>query len=79
MPEMDGFQFVEELRRQPDWSRIPVVVITAKELTVEEQAQLNGHVERILQKGQYDSGNLLRQISDLVAAYTRQQQRKREQ
>lgn len=78
MPEMDGFQFVEELRRQPDWSRIPVVVITAKELTYEEQLQLNGHVERILQKGQYDSGNLLRQISDLVTACIRQQQRKRE-
>lgn len=79
MPEMDGFQFIEELRRQPDWNRIPVIVITAKDLTAAEQAQLNGHVERILQKSHYDSGNLLRQIADLVIACVRQQQRKQEQ
>ena len=33
MPEMDGFEFLVKLRAQPEWSDIPVVVITAKELT----------------------------------------------
>ena len=33
MPEMDGFEFMDELRGRPDWQDIPVVVITAKDLT----------------------------------------------
>ena len=33
MPEMDGFQFLDEVRRQEDWHPIPVIVITAKELS----------------------------------------------
>lgn len=74
MPEMDGFEFIEALRQRPEWGPIPVVVVTAKELTTAERARLNGHVERILQKGSYDSGNLLRQICDLVVACIRQKQ-----
>lgn len=77
MPEMDGFQFIDELRRQPDWNPIPIVIITAKELTQDERLLLNGHVERILQKGQYDSGNLLRQITELVTVCVRQKRRPR--
>ena len=33
MPEMDGFQFLDEIRKHEDWSSIPVIVITAKELS----------------------------------------------
>ena len=36
MPKMDGFEFLNELRAQPDWRDIPVVVITAKDLTDED-------------------------------------------
>ena len=51
MPEMDGFEFVAEFRRHEAWRAIPVVVVTAKDLTREDRERLNGHVERILQKG----------------------------
>ncbi|HSG48125.1 MAG TPA: response regulator [Longimicrobiales bacterium] len=51
MPEMDGFGFLEELQRRPEATDIPVVVMTAKELTDEDRARLNGGVERILEKG----------------------------
>ena len=71
MPEMDGFQFITELRQEPTWLSIPVVVVTAKELTAAERLQLNGYVERVLQKGKYDRDYLLRQIADLVRAYVR--------
>ncbi|HEX6385398.1 MAG TPA: response regulator [Anaerolineae bacterium] len=75
MPEMDGFQFITELRQNPAWQSIPVVVITAKELTASERLQLNGYVERVLQKGlnagAYDRDYLLRQIAELVKAYIR--------
>ncbi|MDT8369244.1 MAG: response regulator [Longimicrobiales bacterium] len=51
MPEVDGFGFLEELQRRPEVREIPVVVITAKDLTDEDRARLNGGVERILAKG----------------------------
>ena len=66
MPEMDGFEFVSRLREQPDWRTIPVVVITAKDITSEDRLRLNGYVEKILQKGNYDRDALLREVRDLV-------------
>jgi signal transduction histidine kinase/DNA-binding response OmpR family regulator len=50
MPEMDGFEVLEELRRRPEWRSIPVILVTAKDLTEEDHRRLNGGVERILQK-----------------------------
>ncbi|HTM52132.1 MAG TPA: response regulator, partial [Bryobacteraceae bacterium] len=73
MPEMDGFQFVDELRRQPEWRDIPVVVVTAKDLTPEERLRLNGHVGIVLQKGSYESEDLLRETGRLVASRIRSQ------
>ena len=61
MPEVDGFEFLDELGRHPEWHDIPVVVITAKNLTDEERNRLNGVVERIIQKS--DRDEMLRQTS----------------
>ncbi len=66
MPEMDGFSFVAELRSNPTWRTIPVVVITAMDLTAEERQRLNGSVQQIFQKGAYDRDDLLRQVRTLV-------------
>lgn len=68
MPVMDGFQFIAELRQNPAWGRIPVVVMTALAVGEQERRQLNGYVERILQKGVYTHDQLLRQVRDLVAS-----------
>ncbi len=68
MPEMDGFEFVEALRRNEAWRSIPVLVITAKELTVDDRSRLNGYVEKILHKGASSRDALLREVGDLVAA-----------
>jgi CheY-like chemotaxis protein len=68
MPEMDGFEFVLEMRKVESWRSIPVVVLTAKELTPADRDRLNGDVERILQKGAYDREELLREVRDLVSA-----------
>ncbi len=60
MPEMDGFEFLDEIRHHDKWHNIPVVVITARDITVEDRARLNGRVESIVQKpGQ---GDMLRQV-----------------
>ena len=66
MPVMDGCQFAAELRRHEAWRGIPVVVITAKELTSEERHALNGDVQGVLQKGALNADELLRSLRDLV-------------
>jgi CheY-like chemotaxis protein len=72
MPEMDGFEFVAALRTRADWRDIPIVVITAKDITVEDRLRLNGYVEKVLQKGLYNRGELLAEVRSLVAAGVRQ-------
>src|SRR5439155_989403 len=59
MPEMDGFEFVAELRRHEAWRAIPVVVITARDLSLDDHERLNGYVQKILQKGEHGRDQLL--------------------
>jgi signal transduction histidine kinase/CheY-like chemotaxis protein len=66
MPEMDGFQFVEQLRDNPAWREIPVVVVTAKELTSDDRERLSGHVRTILQKGALSHEELAREIRSVA-------------
>jgi signal transduction histidine kinase/DNA-binding response OmpR family regulator len=73
MPEMDGFQFVTQLRQRETWRSIPVIVVTAKDLTPEDRFRLNGSVEQILMKGAYDNTELLAQVRDMVLAHVRMQ------
>jgi signal transduction histidine kinase/CheY-like chemotaxis protein len=73
MPEMDGFQVITTLRETTAWKDIPVIVITAKQLTEEEFQQLNGSVEQTLQKGRYTREGLLEEVRTLVSSHTREQ------
>jgi CheY-like chemotaxis protein len=71
MPEMDGFEFLEELRKDEANRSIPIVVITAKTLAAEDRRRLNGSVERILLKKDASREDLLRQVRDLASSYAR--------
>ncbi len=62
MPEMDGFAFLNVLRQHADWRDIPVVVVTAKQLTVAERAWLGEMTQRIVAKG----GSALTDLSAAV-------------
>jgi CheY-like chemotaxis protein len=73
MPKMDGFEFLDQVRRRSDWQNIPVVVITAKDLTQEDRDRLNGGVERIIQKS--DRDEMLRQLSREISKCVKQQTR----
>jgi CheY-like chemotaxis protein len=64
MPEMDGFEFVDALRRRSDWQDIPVLVITAKDLTDDDRRRLNGGVEHILQK--HGGAEMLRDVRSIL-------------
>ena len=68
MPEMDGFEFAAALHRREEWSSIPIVVLTAKDLTSEDRLRLNGYVQKILQKAGQSREEMLRAVRDLVAA-----------
>jgi CheY-like chemotaxis protein len=66
MPEMDGFEFLTEIRRSETLHDVPVVVITAAELTDDDRRRLNGGVERILQKAAFERDELLAEVHKLV-------------
>jgi PAS domain S-box-containing protein len=66
MPEMDGFEFVERLRRNEKWCSIPVVVVTAKDITAEDRQRLQGSVQRVLQKGTYSGTDLVAEVRNLL-------------
>jgi len=67
MPEMDGFEFAAEVRRHPEWRSIPIVVITAQDLTNDDRQRLNGNVEKIVLKLGDSRESLLAQVRDLLA------------
>lgn len=70
MPEMDGFQFVAELRKQEAWSEIPIVVLTAKTITAEDRLKLNGYVKSVIQKGSFNHKSLLAEIRQFITTTT---------
>jgi signal transduction histidine kinase/CheY-like chemotaxis protein len=74
MPEMDGFEFLEEMHARKEWMSLPVIVLTAKDLSDEDRKRLNGHVSRVLQKGQYQRDELLEYVSQLVSSRVRRRE-----
>ncbi|MGC9526674.1 MAG: PAS domain S-box protein [Limnospira sp.] len=68
LPNMDGFELIHELRQMPASGNLPIIVITAVDLTPAERSRLKGCVEQILQKGSYSRENLLGNIHTLVSA-----------
>ena len=51
MPEMDGFEFLDTFNSHADWRHVPVVVITAKQLTAAERGLLSGQTRSVIKKG----------------------------
>ena len=68
MPVMDGFDFLAVMRARPEWRHIPVIVITAKDLSVDDRDRLAGKVEDVLEKNSYTRDQLLEHVSEAVAA-----------
>ncbi|QDG52378.1 response regulator [Persicimonas caeni] len=66
MPEMDGFEFLREIRKHDKWSDIPVVVVTARQLTRAEVEQLQMVSERIMRKGNFTGPELVAEVDRVV-------------
>jgi CheY-like chemotaxis protein len=71
MPEMDGFEFLAELRKHDHQGKIPVVVVTGADLSEEDHRNLNGGVEKVLSKSAYSRDQLFEEVRTLVAQYVR--------
>jgi ammonium transporter len=68
MPEMDGLEFIAYVREQPDWQNLPIVVLTAKDLTSEDRQLMNGYVEQVMEKNTFTREELLQEVRELVIA-----------
>jgi len=66
MPEMDGFELVAALQANAAWHNIPVVVVTALDLTAEDRQRLNGGVEQILSKHAFAPAELMARLGALL-------------
>ena len=67
MPGIDGFTLLGKMKEEEETADIPVIVITAKELTTQERRRLSGHVESLLQKGSYVDMEMLDDLMDVLA------------
>jgi DNA-binding response OmpR family regulator len=62
MPGVDGFDVVRALQEQPDTARIPILVVTSKQVTAEERGRLNGHVTTVIEKTAFDSERFMAEV-----------------
>ncbi len=66
MPGIDGFGLVEELKLDPRTKHIPVVVVSAKDITADERKRLNGHIEAVYQKGSLPTRKFVDQVIHVI-------------
>ncbi len=64
MPEMDGYEFLRRLRENPSWQGIPVIVLTAKDLTSADRAMLEGRAQLVVRKDTSDIEQLREKIGE---------------
>jgi len=67
MPGMDGFEVLDTMRRDAVWRDIPVIVVTAKDLTGDEVTWLHQHAEKVFQKGAYERSELVGVVHHMIA------------
>lgn len=66
MPEVDGFAVLDALKDNPQTAAIPVIVVTAKELTADEKNRLAGRIHSLMQKGEFLGDDLMDEVSALL-------------
>ena len=67
MPEVNGFDVVEALKSSPETARIPIVVVTAQNLTAADRTRLNGHISDIVGKSQFSAERFVGEVRRALA------------
>ncbi len=67
MPDVDGFQMIEAIKDDDTLRSTPIIVLTAKELTVQERERLSGQISSLLQKGSFLNEELLQSIVKAIS------------
>ncbi|MBE9505162.1 MAG: response regulator [Proteobacteria bacterium] len=65
MPEVSGFDVVHEMKMNAKTREIPIMILTAKEVTEEDKKVLNGHIERIIEKATFNKEFLLKEMKSI--------------
>jgi signal transduction histidine kinase/DNA-binding response OmpR family regulator len=65
MPEVDGFMVVEEVKKRRETRDIPVIILTAKDITDEDRKRLNGSIQDIVKKGSFAQEEILEDIKNI--------------
>ena len=68
MPEMDGFTFLNEFRSVEERRHVPVIVLTAKDITPADRSRLEGRASRVISKGSMSFADLAGEIRQLASA-----------
>jgi signal transduction histidine kinase/DNA-binding response OmpR family regulator len=68
MPEMDGFEFLRRLRERPEWTSLPVVVLSALTPNAEERAFLEAHCQAVMEKGECVRNDLTSMVGHFLSA-----------
>lgn len=77
MPELDGFAVLESLKSDRDLRRIPIIIVTAKDLTNRERARINGQVAALFQKGLFDEDELLQDLNRVLHPVRKRERERR--
>ncbi len=67
MPEVSGFDVIEYIKTEDAVKDIPLILLTAKDLSEREAEELNGRIRGILNKGLLAEEDLLRELRDIVS------------
>ncbi len=70
MPEIDGFGVLEKLKDDPRTQHIPVIVVSAKDISGDEWQRLRGHIEGIYQKGSLPPRDFVNQVVEVIEQKT---------
>ena len=68
MPVMNGFEFIDEVRKHPEFAKIPIIVISAHDLSNKERSLLLQHTQVIIKKGEYSKQELIGNIETILAS-----------
>jgi len=66
MPDMDGFEVIKRLRRSKTTRHIPILIVTAKELSKEEQEFLRENAHHVMIKGKFTKEELMRDVKETL-------------